>query len=92
MGQFVKQLQQTTRFEKDLARMKRRGADLGILKNVVLSLLQPETLHPKHRDHVLTGDWKDHRECHLLPDWLLIYKATSGFIRLERTGSHSDLF
>ena len=92
MGQFVKQLQQTTRFEKDLARMKRRGVDLGILKNVVLSLLQTETLHSKHRDHVLTGDWKDHRECHLLPDWLLIYKATSDFVRLERTGSHSDLF
>lgn len=92
MGQFVKQLQQTTRFEKDLARMKRRGVDLDILKNAVLSLLQNEPLQSKHRDHVLTGDWKDHRECHLLPDWLLIYKTTSDFVRLERTGSHSDLF
>ena len=92
MGQFVKQLQQTTKFEKDLARMKRRGVDLIILKNVVLPLLQNEPLHPKHRDHTLTGDWQDHRECHLLPDWLLLYKTTSDFVRLERTGSHSDLF
>jgi mRNA interferase YafQ len=88
----VKQLQQTNKFEKDLSRMKRRRIDLNILEKTVLALLQGEPLEPKHRDHALTGDWKLHRECHLAPDWLLIYKSNEEFVRLERTGSHSDLF
>ena len=88
----MKQLQQTTKFEKDLARMKRRGVDLHILQQVVLTLLRDEPLSVKHRDHALSGKWDAHRECHLSPDWLLIYRATSDFVRLERTGTHSDLF
>lgn len=92
MGQPVKQLQQTTKFAKDLARMKRRGADVSILQQVVLALLQGESLAVKHRDHPLAGNWSAHRECHLSPDWLLIYRATADAVRLERTGTHSDLF
>jgi len=92
MGQPVKQLQQTTKFEKDLARMKKRGVDLRILQQVVLTLLQDEPLPVKHRDHPLTGNWKAHRECHLSPDWLLIYRTMTDTVRLERTGTHSDLF
>jgi len=92
MGQSVKQLQQTTKFEKDLARMKKRGADLRILQEIVLALLKNEPLKPKHRDHPLSGNWSAHRECHLTPDWLLIYQTTPEFVRLERTGTHSDLF
>jgi mRNA interferase YafQ len=92
MGQPVKQLQQTTKFEKDLARMKRRGADVGMLQQVVLTLLQGEPLAVKHRDHPLSGNWSAHRECHLSPDWLLIYRTTPDAVRLERTGTHSDLF
>ncbi len=92
MGQSVKQLQQTTKFEKDLARMKKRGVDLRILQQVVLTLLQDEPLPVKHRDHPLSGNWKTHRECHLSPDWLLIYRTTTDTVRLERTGTHSDLF
>ena len=88
----MKQLQQTNKFEKDLSRMKRRGVDLDILETIVLALLQGNPLALRHRDHALTGDWKLHRECHLAPDWLLIYKSTQEFVRLERTGSHSDLF
>ena len=72
--------------------MKRRGADLRILQQVVLTLLQDEPLPVKHRDHSLSGNWSAYRECHLRPDWLLIYRATTGFVRLERTGTHSDLF
>jgi mRNA interferase YafQ len=92
MGQPVKQLQQTTKFEKDLARMKKRGMDLRILQQVVLTLLHDGPLPVKHRDHPLTGNWKAHRECHLSPDWLLIYRTTKDYVRLERTGTHSDLF
>lgn len=92
MGQPVKQLQQTTKFEKDLTRMKRRGVDLRILQQVVVSLLQGEPLSVKHRDHPLSGNWSAHRECHLSPDWLLIYRTTTDYVRLERTGTHSDLF
>jgi len=92
MGQPVKQLQQTTKFEKDLARMKRRGVDLRIIQQVVLALIQDEPLSVKHRDHPLSGNWSAHRECHLSPDWLLIYQSTPDFVRLERTGTHSDLF
>jgi mRNA interferase YafQ len=88
----VKQLQQTTKFEKDLARMKRRGVDLRILQQVVLSLLQGDPLPVKHRDHPLNGNWCAHRECHLSPDWLLIYRSIQDSVRLERTGTHSDLF
>ncbi|NLN00999.1 MAG: type II toxin-antitoxin system YafQ family toxin [Lentisphaerae bacterium] len=88
----MKQLQQTTRFEKDLARMKRRGADVGKLKQVVLPLLKGEPLPIKYRDHPLSGNWRSHRECHLAPDWLLIYRSTLDFVRLERTGTHADLF
>ena len=92
MEQSVKQLQQTTKFEKDLARMKKRGVDLRILQQVVLTLLQDEPLQVKHRDHPLSGNWKAHRECYLSPDWLLIYRTTTETVRLERTGTHSDLF
>ena len=92
MGQPVKQLQQTTKFEKDLAKMKRRGADVRILQQVVLTLLQGKPLAVKYRDHPLAGNWSAHRECHLSPDWLLIYRTTPDTVRLERTGTHSDLF
>lgn len=72
--------------------MKRRGADLRVLQQVVLTLLQDEPLPVKHRDHPLSGNWSAYRECHLCPDWLLIYRTTTDFVRLERTGTHSDLF
>lgn len=88
----MKQLQQTNKFDKDLARMKRRGVEMDPLKQVVLILLQGRLLETKYRDHALTGNWKLHRECHLAPDWLLIYKMNADYVRLERTGSHSDLF
>ena len=72
--------------------MKRRGADLRLLQQVVLPLLQGEPIPAKHRDHPLSGNWSAYRECHLRPDWLLIYRETTDFVRLERTGTHSDLF
>ena len=81
----------TSRFKKDLK--KRSGQkDIGKL-GAVIDLLQAEKPLPeRNRDHALTGKYRGHRECHLSPDWLLIYKIDGRFLVLVRTGSHSDLF
>jgi mRNA interferase YafQ len=79
-------------FEKDLKRIKKRGKNIDKLKAIVQYLLEEKSLLQKHHDHMLQGNFKDHRECHIEPDWLLIYKKTEDSIILERTGSHSDLF
>lgn len=72
--------------------MKKRGKDIKKLQTVVNKLANNETLHPKYRDHSLMGEWKPCRNCHVEPDWLLVYYSDSNILRLERTGSHSDLF
>lgn len=72
--------------------MSKRGKDLGKLKQVVVLLSQGHALDPRHRDHALSGEWKGSRDCHIEPDWLLIYTANEHSLRLERTGTHSDLF
>lgn len=65
---------------------------MGKLKNVMLKLASEEILDPKYHDHPLKGDWAGYRECHVEPNWLLIYKIEGSDIIFERTGSHSDLF
>ncbi len=85
-------LKPTKQFKKDLKRAKKQGRDIDELGKVIGSLQQGQTLGQQHRDHGLTGNWKDHRECHVAPDWLLIYKTTSVELRLARVGSHSELF
>lgn len=87
----MKKLSQTTQFGKDIKRMRKRGKNLEKLKAVVGSLSCGEPLDPKHRDHPLIGSWKHARDCHIEPDWVLIYTADSQVLRLERTGTHSDL-
>jgi mRNA interferase YafQ len=82
----------TTRFKKDTKVMKKRGKDLNILYFVIEKLVNEETLPGKYRDHSLIGNYNYSRECHIEPDWLLIYTPTIDTIILERTGSHSDLF
>ena len=82
----------TVRFEKDVKLMKRRGKDTAKLRGVMKRLLHEETLDAKHRDHVLAGDYSGRRECHVEPDWLLIYKLGEDWILFERTGTHADLF
>jgi mRNA interferase YafQ len=82
----------TKKFEKDLEKIIRSGKDADKLKSVVLRLLEPEQLEAKYRNHKLRGEYQDRWECHIEPDWLLIYKKTSEEIVLERTGSHSELF
>lgn len=82
----------TRRFEKDLKRMQRRGKDLEKLKTVVRLLLKEKPLEARYREHALIGDYVGRRECHIEPDWLLIYKMETTRIVFERTGSHADLF
>lgn len=79
-------------FKKDYKKIVKRGYDISILKNVIELLVKNETLSEKHKDHNLIGEYKSFRECHLTPDWLLIYKKTDSELILTRTGSHSDLF
>lgn len=82
------------KFLKDLKLAKRRGLDLNELKEVTDVLQEGNPLPEKYKDHPLTGNYKGFRECHINPDWLLIYnkKETIMVISLYRTGTHSDLF
>ena len=82
----------TTQFKKDYKKAKKQGKDLDKLKIVIEKLSNKEKLDPTYRDHSLTGNWKKHRDCHIEPDWLLIYRITSEDLFLERTGTHSELF
>ena len=83
----------TSRFKKDLRLMKRRGKDLDKLEVVVDSLARDVPLVSENRDHNFRGNWTNHRECHIEPDWLLIYKKIDfQYLELARTGSHSELF
>ena len=84
----------TSRFQKDVKRIKKRGYDMTLLTEIVKQLAAGKTLEEKYRDHRLGGDYTGCRECHITPDWLLIYEIDNGelFLYLTRTGSHSDLF
>jgi len=82
----------TTRSLRDLRLSKRRGNDLDKLETIVDLLPARKSLPVKHRDHRLSGHWRHHRECHIEPDWLLIYRIDEDFLFLERTGTHADLF
>ncbi len=85
-------LSQTNQFKKDINRALKRGKDFSKLKAVVDLFLADKPLPQKNRDHQLGGNWAGHRDCHIEPDWILIYKILEDDIRLERTGTHSDLF
>ena len=82
----------TTQFKKDYKRIKKQQKDLLKLKKVLDLLTSKKKLPLKYRDHNLSGQWIGHRDCHIEPDWILIYRITSDSLYLERTGSHSDLF
>ena len=85
-------LRTTSQFKKDLKKAKSQGRNMEDLGAVINSLQQERPLDAKHRDHALIGNWKDHRECHVAPDWLLIFKTTEDALRLARIGSHAELF
>jgi mRNA interferase YafQ len=82
----------TTSFKRNFKLVKKRGCDLGKLKQIISKLQKNESLLSKNRDHQLTGGWKGYRECHITPDWLLIYRIKDEVLELVRTGSHTDLF
>ena len=88
----MKRLFQTKQFAKDVKRMAKRGKDLEKLKILVRLLANDLPLEPRHRDHPLSGQWSPSRDCPIEPDWLVIYTADKTSLRLERTGTHSDLF
>ena len=87
-------VERTSQFKKDFKLAEKQGLDMNELKTVVRMLADGEELPEKYRDHPLKGDYKGHRECHIEPDWLLIYKITESVLVLSlvRTGSHSRLF
>ncbi len=85
-------VEDTKQFSKDLKRAKKRGKDIKKLKKIVGLLSNDQPLDDKFSDHALIGNWKGSRDCHLEPDWILIYTSSNTVLRLERTGSHSDLF
>lgn len=84
----------TTKFQKDLKRLQRRGYDLSLLTDIIKKIAEGETLPEKNKDHNLSGNYSGCRECHIMPDWLLIYEIADEelFLYLTRTGTHSDLF
>lgn len=84
----------TSRFQKDLKRVQKRGYDISLLTDIIKKLANGEQLPEKNRDHNLSGDYAGCRECHITPDWLLVYEIDNGelILYLTRTGTHSDLF
>ena len=84
----------TTRFKKDYKLAMKRHLDIELLDDIIRALSRGETLPEKNKDHELIGDWAGHRECHIQPDWLLVYRIEDDVLvlTLARTGTHSDLF
>jgi mRNA interferase YafQ len=81
----------TTKFDRDVKLQAKRGKSIEKLDAIVRSLRTRQPLAPRHRDHFLGGDWEGWRDCHVEPDWVLIYKKNAGTLTLGRTGTHSDL-
>ena len=81
----------TTQFKRDTKLAEKRGKSMSKLKFIMKKLTNEEILDSKYKDHKLGGDYVHHRECHVEPDWLLIYRITAKEIHFVRTGTHSDL-
>ena len=84
----------TSAFDRDYKKKKKRGYNLKLLQEVVEKLANEEVLPDKYRNHQLIGNYVGYMECHIRPDWLLIYKIEKNklILTLSRTGTHSDLF
>lgn len=82
----------TSQFKRDLKLCKKRNYNIDLLNAVVNALRIPAALPPKNRDHALKGNYIGRRECHISPDWLLIYRVSGNELYLDRTGTHTDLF
>jgi len=88
----VRSFSRSSQFKKDVRRMDRRGKDLQKLRRVLDLLIDAKPLPPELKDHPLRGEFAGSRDCHLEPDWVLIYSLEKDHVRFERTGTHSDLF
>lgn len=88
----MRTIRRTTQFKKDVKRAQKRGKDFTEFKRVVEFLVEGKPLEEKHRDHALVGNWAGTRDCHIEPDWLILYQIDDQELILVRTGSHSDLF
>lgn len=86
-------IQRTASFKRDFKIIEKRNYNIDLFDNVIRLLANGESLPEKNRDHALTGNWNGYRECHITPDWLLIYRIFEDklMLSLTRTGSHSDL-
>jgi len=84
----------STKFQKDVKRIKKRGYDISLLTEIIRKLASGKQLPEKNYDHPLTGNFAGCRECHVAPDWILIYELDKNelYLYLTRTGTHSDLF
>lgn len=82
----------STRFRKDLRKCHKRGKNIGKIETVILTLVTGNELKARYRPHLLSGNWAGYSECHIEPDWLLIYRIAETELHLVRTGTHSDLF
>ena len=89
-------LELPTQFKRDLKKIAKQGKNRQLLDSIIEKLQKEEPLDQKYKDHNLSGNWHGYRECHITPDWLLIYKVIKDecvqLLRLSRTGSHSELF
>jgi len=88
----VLEIVQSSRFKRDIKKARKQGKHLKELQSIIKLLVQQKPLSKKHQDHNLSGDYVNYRECHIRPDWLLIYKMTDKELQLARVGSHSELF
>jgi len=88
----VRLVVQVTQFKRDVKLAQKRRKDMSKLRDLVLLLAEGEPLPAAYKDHSLSGDWKHHRDCHIEPDWLVIYKIDGNDVYLVRTGTHADLF
>jgi mRNA interferase YafQ len=88
----MKTILRTSRFDKDVKKMKKRGKSFAVFKQVIENLAQDIPLEPKFKDHKLIGDYVGARDCHIEPDWVLIYENHKDELVLIRTSSHADLF
>ena len=82
----------TSAFERDMKRVSRQGKALDKLEHVVTLLQEQQPLPVRCRPHPLRGNWAGHWDCHIEPDWLLLYRVTDAELILVRTGSHAELF
>ncbi len=88
----MREIIRTIQFKRDVKRPEKRGKDMAKLRDLILLLAGETPLPVRYKDHPLSGEWKHHRDCHIEPDWLLLYKIDDNDLYLVRTGSHADLF